>query len=122
MFFTGWLDNTLLPVESMSVFFISFERCLILKFPMRYGTKAKKRLQRCSFLFCITILIVNGTFLMLEMPRQSHTGIYKPYVYKPSPNPTKSGGRSRATRWQKWARALTRGSLARDALVPKVIL
>ena len=74
MFFTGWLDNTLLPVESMSVFFISFERCLILKFPWRYGTKAKKRLQRCSFLFCITILIINGAFLMLEMPQTSYTG------------------------------------------------
>src|SRR3569623_306463 len=83
MFFTGWLDNTLLPVESMCVFFISFERCLILKFTMRYGTKSKRRLLRCSLLFCIIILIINGTFLMLEMPQTSHTVIYKPYVYKP---------------------------------------
>src|SRR3569833_463794 len=103
MFFTGWLDNTLLPVEGMSVFFISFERCLILKFPMRYGTKSKKRLQSCSFLFCIIILIVNGTFLMLEMPQTSYTGIYKPYVYKPPLNPPNQEG-DRGHALAKWAR------------------
>lgn len=74
MFFTGWLDNTLLPVEGVSLFFISVERCLIIKIPTRYGTEAKRHLYASNLLICIVVLIINGTFLMLEMPETSHTG------------------------------------------------
>ena len=76
MFFTGWLDNSILPSVGVGVLFITIERCIIIKFPTKYGVKIQHRLFALLVVIWVVTLIVNGTSLMLEMPQTAFTGNY----------------------------------------------
>ena len=72
MFFTGWIENAWSPMLPATVFFITLERCLSLKFP--FGVKRQQFLYIISIIICFGILVINGTFLMLEIPDSVNTG------------------------------------------------
>uniref|UniRef100_A0A914EEF8 7TM GPCR serpentine receptor class x (Srx) domain-containing protein n=1 Tax=Acrobeloides nanus TaxID=290746 RepID=A0A914EEF8_9BILA len=75
MFYTGWYDNTWLPVVSVAVLFNTIEKSIMIKFTYHYGERFKRIVHCSGIITSWAMLVINGAYFLLNMQYPENSGI-----------------------------------------------